>query len=202
MKAAVADSLQAVLKPVLAGLPPTATSLFTLMSVAPDARAKVFGQICEDEDRLQGLRGQSVVSAGSASLSPTDRADAFRLVQSLSIAGLHLLGTARLVADGHLGRLPDRCLDAARALVRVSDQTTATFGLIRKPKKLERAAADVHALVTEVHLQGQMALCQDLPAADPLLAVRLGQVVGGLAGAATEVDRVVGHLTALGLRNA
>lgn len=121
------ERLDELLGPVLTGLPPTATSLYVLLSGPPEGRARIYQQMSVSTDRLDIARTRMLAQV--TRVPPPHRGDAIRVVQAVSMLGRHMLAAARIAAHGRPVRVPQECLETARAVMVLADRA-ATIGLL------------------------------------------------------------------------
>lgn len=112
-----------VLRPVVSLLPAAATSLYTLLSVGPQARQPMFEHVAQDSARLD-LACTTVMSQ-LLRIPEYQRPVAVRLAQSSALLGRLMLAVARVAAQGNVDRLPASCPDCARAVVGITERVAA-----------------------------------------------------------------------------
>jgi len=120
------------LRSVLKHLPPTATALYTLVTVGPAARQMQFLRISKSAQDLD--RARLVFLDRTTEISGPHRSPAIRVVQATGLIGSQMVAIARIAAQGSPRPLEVECHDRARDIAGLADSVVLSLPRQRSTK--------------------------------------------------------------------
>lgn len=152
------------LRSVLEHLPPTATALYTLVTVGPGARHQQFRHISHAAHDLDQAR--LLLMKRATEIPGPDRSHAIRVAQTTGLIGSQMVAIARIAAQGSPRQLEPECHHRARVIAGLADGVVLSLPRQRArgsrgESGLSRSSAKLIAMLTTIsgeldHLMTQL----------------------------------------------
>ena len=184
------DAIQKMMSDATEHLPDATMAFYSLVTAKPDARAGLADKLAAIEKEADERQIKLLRKVSTTFITPYDREDIYDMFEALDDVVDSLDHAGKLLVCFQIAALPQEFADAAKELVKMSEQARDITEYIKKPNKLEKALFAVNEHENNIDGFYRKMLCDALATdADPIHALRVKTLADSVENAATAIER-------------
>lgn len=195
------DAIVAMMSQVVARLPEAAQSFHEIVSSPPDARPALAAQLAKIEEESDQVYLKLLRKVADTFITPYDREDIYRMIETCDDAIDSLDHAGRLVVDFEFLELPEELVSNSKELVAMSELARDAVGFIKKPNKMEKALLAINAHENVLDTGYRTMLRSSLtPGSDPIHAMKLKILADEVEKVSSYVEEFVRNLSVTAIK--